>query len=69
MGVECPNIDNVVREILDMMEATPQEIRDGITLPGLISSGHGHIVRLIPLIESLCRLIYLFLDIGYVVRC
>jgi Ca2+-binding EF-hand superfamily protein len=44
MGVDCPTVDNVVREILDMMEATSDEVRDGITLPGLVASGHGHII-------------------------
>lgn len=44
MGVDCPNLDNVVREITDMMEATSAEIEHGITLQGLLASGHGHII-------------------------
>ena len=44
MGVDCPTVKNVVREILDMIEATPEEIQNGIMLSGLLASGHGHIV-------------------------
>ena len=44
MGIDCPRVDNVVREILDMIEATPGEIDAGISLPGILASGNGHIV-------------------------
>jgi hypothetical protein len=45
MNIDCPKPDNVVREILDMLEATPVEVRDGISLTRALASGYGHIVR------------------------
>jgi hypothetical protein len=44
MGIDCPRVDNVVHEILDMIEATPEEIKSGISLSGMLASGNGHIV-------------------------